>query len=253
MQASFYINFANDGMAQAVKVNVEEDLSDAFMEMGLHENRPVLVVIGGASLISDADLVRLQNLFVEVLAPLARDVGCYVVDGGTDAGVMRLMGNARNQIGANFPLIGVAPIGLIQLPNGENLSATASDTTPLEPHHTHFFFVAGNNWGDESPWLANIARLLAGKYPSVTVLINGGAISLVDAKESMRVHRPIVAIAGSGRLADEIANALLHPDWERREEIKPLLEDGQIILFALDEPIAKLEIELRQKLLGAID
>jgi hypothetical protein len=213
----------------------------------LQEKRPVLVVIGGASLIDEADFARLQRLFVEVLAPLAKGLGCYVVDGGTDAGVMKLMGNARNQNGSAFPLIGVSPIGLVQLPDAVNPSP---ESAPLEPHHTHFFLVAGNNWGDESPWLANIASLLAGDRPSVTVLINGGAISLVDAKESTKVHRPIVTIAGSGRLADEIANAALHPDSERREEIGLLLENGQINLFNLDEPIAELEKVLRQKLSG---
>jgi hypothetical protein len=247
MQSSFKVNFANGGVAQAIEILSEDDLPIAFAEMGLQGKRPVLVAIGGASLISETDFARLQRLFVEVLAPLAKDLGCYVVDGGTDAGVMKLMGNAREQNGSAFPLIGVSPIGLIQLPDAVN---PPSQSATLEPHHTHFFFVARNNWGDESPWLANIATLLAGDYPSVTVLINGGAIALVDAKESTKVDRPIVAIAGTGRLADEIANAVLHPDWERREEIELLLEEGQIHLFDLYEPIAELETVLSQKLSG---
>jgi hypothetical protein len=234
-------------VAQAIEILSADDLPIAFTEMGLQDKRPVLVAIGGASLISEAAFARLQRLFVEVIAPLARDLGYYVVDGGTDAGVMKLIGNARYQNGSAFPLIGVSPIRFVQLPGAVNPS---TESTPLEPHHTHFFLVSGNNWGDESPWLANIASLLAGDHPSVTVLINGGAIALVDAKESTRVDRPIVAIAGTGRLADEIANAVLHPDWERREEIELLLEEGQIHLFDLYEPIAELETVLRQKLSG---
>jgi len=248
MQSSFTVNFANGGVAQAIKISAEDDLAIAFAEMGLQDKRPVLVAIGGASLISEADFARLQRLFVEVLAPLAKELGCYVVDGGTDAGIMKLMGKARQLNGSVFPLIGVAPIGLVQLPDAVNLS---TESAPLEPNHTHFFFISGNNWGDESPWLAHIASLLAGDYPSVTVLINGGAIALVDAKESTKVDRPIIAIAGSGRLADEIAKAILHPDWERREEIESLLQHGQINLFDLDAPITELEKVLRQKLAGA--
>ena len=247
MPSSFKVNFANGAVAQAIEILSEDDLPIAFTEMGLQGKRPVLVAIGGASLISETDFARLQRLFVEVLAPLAKDLGCYVVDGGTDAGIMKLMGNARAQNGSAFPLIGVSPVGLVHLPEAVNPPTASTD---LEPHHTHFFFISGNNWGDESPWLANIASLLAGDHPSVTVLINGGAIALVDATESTKVHRPIVAIAGSGRLADEIANAALHPDWERREEIGLLLEQGQIHLFNLDEPIAELEKVLRQKLSG---
>ena len=247
MQSSFKVNFANGGVAQAIEILSEDDLPIAFAEMGLQDKRPVLVAIGGASLISEAAFARLQMLFEEVIAPLAKDLGYYVVDGGTDTGVMKLIGNAREQNGSAFPLIGVSPIGLIQLPDAVN---PPSQSATLEPRHTHFFFVAGNNWGDESPWLANIATLLAGDYPSVTVLINGGAIALVDVNESTKIDRPIVAIAGTGRLADEIANAVLHPDWERREEIELLLEEGQIHLFDLYEPIAELETVLSQKLSG---
>jgi len=245
MQSSFRVDFENGWVAQTIEVERQQDLSAALDELGLRENRPVLVVIGGASKLDEKDFGRLQQLFEEVLAPLANELGCFVVDGGTDAGVMKLMGSARTKTGSEFPLIGVSPIGLVRLPNTINQSPEA---TELEPHHTHFLLVAGSQWGDESPWLAHIASLLAADKPSVTVLINGGAIALVDAKESTKVHRPIVAIAGSGRLADEIANAALHPDWERREEIGLLLENGQVNLFNLDEPIAGLEKVLRQKL-----
>ena len=79
MQSSFKVNFANGGVAQAIEILSADDLPIAFTEMGLTEKRPVLVAIGGASLISEADFARLQRLFTEVLAPLAKDLGCYVV------------------------------------------------------------------------------------------------------------------------------------------------------------------------------
>ena len=247
MQSSFKVNFANGGVTQAIEILSADDLPIAFTEMGLQDKRPVLVAIGGASLISEADFARLQRLFTEVLAPLAKDLGCYVVDGGTDAGVMKLMGNARHVNGSAFPLVGVSPVGLVQLPDAVNPSP---ESATLEPHHTHFFFVAGNNWGDESPWLAKIASLLAGDKPSIVVLINGGEIALVDAIENIKAGRPIVAIAGSGRLADEIAKAVSHPEQEKKEGISFLLEQGQITLFDLAEPLSQLENMLRQKLSG---
>ena len=66
---------------------------------------------------SDADMARLRPLFVETLAPLAEALGAFVVDGGTDAGVMRLMGQAHAETGATFPLIGVAVTGMVALPD----------------------------------------------------------------------------------------------------------------------------------------
>ncbi len=262
MESSFTVDFPNGVVAQALKVNAEAELTMGLTAMGLGKNRPVLVVVGGASLIAPADLIKLQTLFTEILAPLAQDLGCYVVDGGTDAGVMKLIGNARSEIrsgGTIFPLIGVAPIGLVKLPQrntaddvGRNLADNINeDPTELEPHHSHFVLVPGNQWGNESGWLARIASLLAGDYPSVTVLINGGAIALVDAQSSIREQRPIVTIAGSGRLADEIAMAILHPDQPRRPAIESLLAEGQIDLVDLTAALLDLSGILRQKLSGA--
>ena len=85
MESSFTIHFRNDRTAQVLKLMSDQDLAVALSAIGLIENRPVLVVIGGASLISDEDLQRLQRLFSEVLAPLAQELGLIVADGGTDA------------------------------------------------------------------------------------------------------------------------------------------------------------------------
>ena len=224
----------------------DQDLAVALSAIGLRENHPVLVVIGGASLISEEDLQRLQRLFREVLAPLAQELGLIVADGGTDAGVMRLMGNAREEISGTFPLVGVSPDGLVKLPDDGNIS---TELTDLESHHTHFFLVPGDQWGDESRWLAEIASQMAGHYPSVTVLINGGSIALVDARENLRVHRPLVVIEGSGRLADEIAEAVNHPEQEIRQEVANLMETGEITIFDLEDPFTHFKDILKKKFL----
>lgn len=247
MQDSLNLAFENGSVAQVMRIEHESDLSAGLNTLGLLGNRPVLVVIGGASLLNEEDFARLQQLFVEVLAPIAQDLGCYAIDGGTDAGVMRLMGHAREKTGFDFPLIGVSPMGLVKLPNVPN---SESEAAFLEPHHTHFILVSGNQWGNESPWLAKIAKQLAGSKPSVTILINGGAIALVDAQENFKVGRPIVAIAGSGRLADEIATAIRHPEQEKREQISLLLQEGELMVFDMSEPLSQLENVLRQKLSG---
>ena len=67
--------------------------------IGLDSKHPTLVLVGGASGISKADMSRLQRLFVEAIAPIAQELGVAVVDGGTDAGIMRFIGQARTEIG----------------------------------------------------------------------------------------------------------------------------------------------------------
>ena len=181
------------------------DLPKAFKDLGFQHPRPTLVVIGGASLLSEADFKRVQKLFIEVLAPLAQELNLFVVDGGTDAGVMQLIGNARASIAGTFPLIGVAPRDLVTLPGQ---SAPHPEASTLEPNHTHCLLIPGNKWGAESPWIADVASVLSNGLPSVAVLINGGEVTWKDAYCNVDKKRPIVVIAGSGRTADNMADAL---------------------------------------------
>lgn len=205
MKNCLKLTFNTGQIALAIRVEQQAELPNALEQIELGDSRPVLVVVGGASNISEADFLRIQRLFVEVLAPIAETLGAYVVDGGTDAGVMQLMGVARTQIGAKFALIGVTPESKVALPNH---SKTAADLTLLEPNHTHFVLVPGSDWGDESPWISGVATVLANDAPSVTILLNGGEITFKDAFSSVNSGRLVVVIAGSGRTADILAAAL---------------------------------------------
>lgn len=207
MENSFKLTFNQEQAAIAITVSETAELPDALVNIGLGSSRAILVIVGGASQISDADFIRIQSLFVQVLAPIAETLGACVVDGGTDAGVMRLMGYARNQIKAQFPLIGVAPIGKVILP--EQTTTPSDDACPLQSDHTHFVLVPGDNWGDESSWIVDVATVLAGECPSVTILINGGEITFADALNSVSAGRLVIAVAGSGRTADKLASALV--------------------------------------------
>ena len=53
--------------------------------------------------------------------------------------------------------------------------------------------------------LAVLLVLLAGGAPSATVLVNGGEIARQDVAQSLAAGRPVVVVAGTGRLADELA------------------------------------------------
>jgi hypothetical protein len=227
----FTLNLHQHYTATAVRVDESAELFDALGEIGLLGSRPILVVVGGASQISEIDYWRIQDFFVEVLASIAQNLGAYVVDGGTDAGVMRLMGYAREQINGQFPLIGVAPIAKVLLPN--QTATPDDDATPLEPHHTHFVLVPGNYWGAESPWIVEVATLLASGAPSLTVLINGGEISFSDALNSITAGRLVVAIAGSGRTADKLVSALHGETTDERAQT--LAASGKLLTINLNE------------------
>jgi SLOG in TRPM, prokaryote len=228
MMMPFQVSFPNH-RATALHVNASMPLTDALSALGFDgQHYPVIVIIGGASKLSDADFQRVRRLFFEVLAPIAQKWQACVVDGGTDAGIMRLMGQARTAIGGDFPLVGVTPIDLACLPGQPPASP---DAATLEPHHTHFLLVPGSNWGDESDDLAQVATALAGKLPSVTLLINGGEVTWQDAAQSIQSGRSLITIDGSGRTADLLAAGLRGEPTDIRAV--PLVASGQVQSLSL--------------------
>ncbi|MEO0405813.1 MAG: hypothetical protein AAF289_00530 [Cyanobacteria bacterium P01_A01_bin.135] len=188
-----------------LRVDEPAALPAALPALGFKQPRPTLVIIGGASKLSDADFAKVTQLFTGVIAPFAQDRQLTVVDGGTDAGVMRLIGQGRASIDGDFPLVGVAPVGLVDLP--EYADGASAESCPLEPHHTHCLLVPGDQWGDESWWMAAVATQLAGSCGSAAVVVNGGEITWKDAAAHAEAGRPLLVIAGSGRTADIIAAA----------------------------------------------
>jgi hypothetical protein len=177
-------------------------LTTAVEQLGLRPPLPTLVVVGGADRIAHAAVDRLRA-FVYDLIGIAERVGAAVVDGGTDTGVMRLLGEARARE-RSVPLIGVVVASLAAEPG----TKPSGRQSALEPNHSHMLLVPGTRWGDEVPWLAGLATTLAGEAPSVTVLVDGGEITYADAGASVSARRPVLAVAGSGRTADELAAAV---------------------------------------------
>jgi len=184
-----------------MRVERWDDLSDAVAQLGLARAMPTIVSVGAAGGLTGVDSERLEPLFAELTAIADRHEAA-VVDGGTDRGVMRLFGRARSH-GHSFPLVGVAVDGLV----APATPPPDDGRCPLEPNHTHALLVPGEAWGDEVPWLARVATLVAGAAPSVTVLVNGGEITYADAEASIAEGRPVIVVAGSGGTADIVAAA----------------------------------------------
>jgi len=188
-----------------------DELPSALSRLGLGVTRPVLVSVGGASGLDAVVADWLLALFRDRLAPLLDRLGAAVVDGGTDAGVMALMGQARRAAGARFPLLGVAARGTVHLP-GEPMGTGVA----LEPNHSHRLLVPGARWGDEIPWMNAVATLLGTGHSSATLVAAGGRITGLDVDASLAHERPTLLLAGSGGTADAIANAGASAEWPHR-------------------------------------
>ena len=114
---------------------------------------------------------------------------------------MALAGKARRELGATIPLIGVAPIAKVDVDG----VAAAKGSTALEPNHSQVLLAPGDEWGSESPWLVNTARIIGGNRPVVAVLVDGGPLALQEAMACAAQGWPLITLAGSGRTADVLA------------------------------------------------
>jgi hypothetical protein len=233
----FRIELTGADFAVGMQVSEVTELPAAMEALGLHPPRPTVVVVGGAAGLEEARIDGLRPVFTTGIAPVMQRYGAVGVDGGTPFGVMRLFGEARAATVPAFPLVGVVAAGPVQLPRGQ---AFAHAETVLEAHHTHFVVVPGDNWGDEAPWIARTATVLAGATPSITVLTNGGQIAYSDVRHSVEARRRVVVIAGSGGTADVFANALAGAPADHRAEA--LIGSGLIRVIRKDQPTLLAEL-----------
>lgn len=204
---------AKAGRPVLARLADQSGIAAALAASGIGVGSEVIVLVGGAGGMDDSAADALAELMRDAVLPTVVRHGATVLDGGTDSGVMRLIGRARATSGGEFLLVGVAAEGTVTLPGGEPPQPDAAD---LELNHTHVLLVPGTAWGDEAPWISDVAGVLAGDRPSVTVLVNGGSIAFDDAARSLEAGRPLVVVAGSGRTADAIADARLIGEGDPR-------------------------------------
>lgn len=182
------------GAVRAANISDTSEIEQALDKLKIPHPSSVIVLVGGASGIGWLDMFPMRKA-VNIVAQLAEETQSVVVDGGTQAGIMTEIGKQRKRNGYSFPLIGVV---------FDKLITKEKPASILDPNHTHFFLIPGDDWGDESSWISKIATRISDNYKSITVLINGGNISRQDVEYSLLEKRPTFVIRGTGRLADEI-------------------------------------------------
>jgi hypothetical protein len=199
--------------ARCVFPQSREDLTQAAAELNLSENYPVIVLIGGY--IQDQHAEATQKA-IEVIAGFAETNRALVICGASDLGVMASIGHTRTINGYSFPLLGINLNSMVTWPNGprnQRFLWWGKKRWPLSSGYSHLMLVPGEEYGDDSPWIDKTAIHLSQGYKSVTILANGGSVSRKDVALSLEHARPVIVLAGTGRLADEMANQPAKPTW----------------------------------------
>jgi hypothetical protein len=188
------IPFKRGLTVDAVNITEDHEISTALTELEIPHPKPVIVLVGGAGGIGFWDKFPMRKA-IRIVSRLAEETGSVVVDGGTQAGIMKEIGAQRKRNKFSFPLIGVV---------FDSLLIQQEPKSILDPNHTHFFLIPGEDWGDESAWISKIATAIAGEQKSITILVNGGNISRAVVQYSLLENRPAFVMRGTGRMADEI-------------------------------------------------
>jgi TRPM family ion channel len=228
----FVISFGDGRAAFAVHVSRRFDPGAVAQTLGFTKPLPTIYVTGGAGAMSAEDMQTTRNIVEKGLARFAEDRGAAVIDGGTQAGIPILLGDARQKHRYRFPLIGIAPLELVHYPGYDE-----GGPATLNPAHSHFVLTAGDEFGDESDMITKLTYALSGsgEKPALGILINGGQIAReeVYARTTSELSLPLIVIEGTGRFADILARAFYQGETDD-EKIHAIVKKGHLSMVSIN-------------------
>ncbi|MDQ4068012.1 MAG: DUF4231 domain-containing protein [Actinomycetota bacterium] len=198
------VEFPNGNRATVVEAADGVPPRAVLDELRLEPPGALVLVLGAATGLDPTVVPVLSELLSLHLAPVARHTAAVVMDGGTDAGAMAVLGAALWDRGPYRALVGVAPGALVSYPG----APPDGDMAALEPHHSHFVLTPGDRWGDETELLFALADELAATVPVVAVLAGGGPVATQEVLQAVRRRWPVLVVSGTGGLADEVARSV---------------------------------------------
>lgn len=203
--------------------------TDVVSALDVPAPRGVLVLNGGTAGFPPEVEARLASMLADGVARVATEEGLTVITGATDVGVFKLFG-AGLEDRALGVCIGVAPAELVTWPGRH---PAADGAAPLEPHHSHFVLVDGDEWGDELQTMMRLTALLGAEAPSLAVVAGGGEGTRRELVAHAHAGREVVVLGGSGGLADEVA-AVAAGRASGDAEVVQALGGGRITVLGLD-------------------
>ena len=213
--------------------SLSEYVSSVIDMMELHWNMVpasvLLSITGGAQ---DFQLSpMLQSAFSHGIAAAARATKAWLISGGTDSGVMGLVGRALEDYSddSTVTCVGIATYGVInerkrlessrsleQITTLERTSPNSASGVNLERNHTHFLLV-DNEKEAPTAWGGEIALRFAleaeycrrKKVPRVLIVVQGGPKTLESVHEAVMSDCPVVLVADSGGVASMLHQYLM--------------------------------------------
>mmetsp|Transcript_302 Transcript_302/g.686 ORF Transcript_302/g.686 Transcript_302/m.686 type:complete len:1370 (-) Transcript_302:267-4376(-) len=219
------------GMRAANFLTISNTASTAMLSHFLEKYwalpRPDVLISVTGSAMSLQLTSQLQRVFDRGLVAAASVTKAWIFTGGTDSGVMKLVGEAMHKYGLDVPVVGVAPWGAIQgrhmLENckGETInyrdatrdSAKSGEGAKLNPYHTHQILVDTARvytkstpvFGQEQALRARLEREYMHRgVPVVLLVVQGGPGTVDMMRSAAKEGYPILVLADSGGAATAV-------------------------------------------------
>lgn len=225
--------------------------------------RLAIGISGGGKHFPDEHIAIIKNIFCSSIVPLIQQYDALVIDGGTNVGVMKILGEAvqalippsseRRQISessswseAKTPLlIGFVPESLIV--ESANDKDSSFGKAQLDLNHPYFVLVRdATEWGDEVECMFSCLDFLHQSYqvPVVCLVVNGGRITLKETFHAAKQHYPIVILQGTQRASQLIVAAL---EDASEETIQTIIREQNIAATSEQEKeVLNWLVEIRQ-------
>ena len=234
------IIFSNGNHAQMLLAPVGAQVDEMATTLGIQAPRNVILIAGGASAMDKKSDDKLFPLLMNGVVRPATSLDALILDGGTQTGVMALIGLGVAQQQHRPVLLGVAADGMVLYPG--KTTGTNADAGPLDPNHSHFILVETGTWGEETKTMYELVQFLSREHSSVAILVNGGEIARNEALYNVRQGRPLIVIEGSGRIADEIARAMHDATFSSSDaDLVEIIAHGNLHSFPLSGSAKELE------------
>ena len=211
-----------------------------FLEKYWRLRRPDVLISVTGSAASLQLTSQLQRVFDRGLAAAAAMTNAWIFTGGTDSGVMKLVGDAMHKGGlVDVPLVGIAPFGALHGrkalagTKGQEVHVSGSSSGGsgggsgagsaggngarsevegrLNPYHTHFILVDTGpdslKWGSEIGLRSRLEKCYATSkgVPVVLLVVQGGAGTLDMMLASAELGCPLLVLSDSGGAATAIS------------------------------------------------
>ena len=239
----------NRSTGKFVRFSDDTDPATVFQllteQWGVQPPRLLISVTGGAKSLDIP--IKLKNDFQQGLRKVANTPGAWVISGGTNTGVMKMVGDVN--FGQKNTCIGIAPWGVVAKketldPQNTMLDRQFSSASQqqeakqqklagvfpyhlgsylfekgvfLDANHTHFLLVdngSENVYGTEIEFRGKFEEhIMRSMVPTVLIVLEGGPGTLNTVfNTAVSNDIPCVLVQGSGRAADLLVYAI--NNWE---------------------------------------